>query len=319
MATLSEFIQHPGFVVLDGGLATELEIRGESLDHPLWSAKILLSAPEKIASVHLAYFIAGADVAITSSYQATFQGLQARGCSRAEAERIIRGSVTIAIEARDEFWSEPRNRVGRLRPLVAASVGPYGAFLHDGSEYHGNYGVARETLVDFHRERLAVLADSGADLLACETIPSLLEAEVLVELLEDLAPCCAWITFTCKDQAHISDGAKFDDAVSIVSQANSVVAVGLNCTAPSLVNKLLERASSVTHKPLVVYPNSGEVYELTTRSWRYTCEVETIEEAARGWYERGARLIGGCCRTTPETIRGIRKALTLAPADAESK
>jgi homocysteine S-methyltransferase len=319
MSIVSDFIERQGFVVLDGGLATELENRGESLDNPLWSARILLSAPEKIADVHHCYFVAGADVAIASSYQATFPGLQATGLSSQQAERVIRRSVSIAVEARERFWGNPQNRVGRLRPLVAASVGPYGAFLHDGSEYRGNYGVPRGTLRDFHRDRLAILADSGADLLACESIPSLLEAEALIDLLGDFPNSQAWISFTCKDVSHISDGAKFADAVLVASQADSVVAVGLNCTAPSLVNALLEKARAVTDKPLVAYPNSGELYDMATRGWRSTSETGIIEDAARGWREQGALLIGGCCRTTPETIRGIRSALIGVPAGSGNK
>jgi homocysteine S-methyltransferase len=318
MAVLSDFIERQGFVVLDGGLATELETRGESLDHPLWSAKILLSDPEKIAAVHHAYFLAGADVAITASYQATFPGLAASGLNKQEAEQVIRRSVTVAIEARDQFWNHSSNRAGRLRPLIAASVGPYGALLHDGSEYRGNYGVSRAALKEFHRERLEVLANSGADLLACESIPSLLEAEALIELSADFPHLAAWLSFTCKDDSHLSDGSNFDDAVALVSQAASVVAVGLNCTAPSLVNALLESARQVTSKPLVAYPNSGELYDAATCSWRSTNEAGAIEDAARGWLARGARLIGGCCRTTPATIRGIRAALTCLPAGSES-
>jgi homocysteine S-methyltransferase len=319
MGNLNEFIERQGFVILDGGLATELENRGESLNDPLWSAKILLSAPEKIAAVHHTYFLAGADVAITASYQATFPGLQATGLTFQAAEQVIRHSVKVAIQARELFWSTSQNRVARLFPLVAASVGPYGAFLHDGSEYRGDYGISRAALEDFHRERLAVLVDSDADLLACESIPSLLEAEAIINLLSEFPNLPAWISFTCKDDSHISDGTKFADAVSVVSQSASVVAVGLNCTAPHLVNSLLERARSVTDKPLVAYPNNGELFDVHSCSWKATTQVGMIEESARGWHERGAVLIGGCCRTTPETIRGIRSALTSVPAHSGSK
>ena len=309
MDGIQDFINRQGFVVLDGGLATELENRGESLNDPLWSAKILLADPAKIADVHYSYFEAGADVAITASYQATFPGLEATGLSHQRAEEVISRSVAVAIEARERFWSKPSSREGRLRPLVAASIGPYGAFLHDGSEYRGNYGVSHAALKDFHRERLQVLADSGTDLLACETIPSLIEAEGLIDLLRDIPGMPAWISFTCKDDSHISDGSLFADAVSIAAQSPSVVAVGLNCTPPSLVNTLLEKARAVTDKPLIAYPNSGELYDIATCGWLGSKEAVGLEQGALGWYERGARLIGGCCRTTPKTIRGIRAAL----------
>jgi homocysteine S-methyltransferase len=318
MANFSAFIETQGCAILDGGLATELENRGESLQNLLWSAKILLSAPEKIAAVHYAYFAAGADIAVTSSYQATFPGLRAQGLDHRQAEAVLRLSVTVAAEARERFWSHPPNREGRLRPLIAASVGPYGAFLHDGSEYRGDYGISREALKSFHRERLAVLADSGADLLACESIPSLLEAEALIELLYKIPNVQAWISFTCKDETHISDGADFSDAIALACQSKAIVAAGLNCTAPRLVNALVEKARQRTDKPLVAYPNSGELYDATTGDWRSATEVGLIEQAARGWRERGALLIGGCCRTTPETIRGIRSALIRAPAGTGS-
>jgi homocysteine S-methyltransferase len=319
MAIFSEFFERQGFLLLDGGLATELENRGESLKDPLWSAKLLLSAHEKIADVHYAYFVAGADVAITSSYQATFPGLRAAGLTTQQAEQAIRNSVTLAIQARDRFWSEAKNRSGRARPLIAASVGPYGAFLHDGSEYCGDYGISRSALKIFHADRLAVLAGSGADLIACETIPSLLEAEVLVELLSEIKNIQAWISFSCKDNRHISDGAGFSVAIAAVLQSEAVVAAGLNCTAPRFVDALLDEARPVAKKPLVAYPNSGELYDAATGQWRPSGEAGMLERAACGWRDRGARLIGGCCRTTPDTIRGMRTALTRPPGGNENK
>jgi homocysteine S-methyltransferase len=319
MDSVKTFIEKQGFVVLDGGLATELENRGESLQDPLWSAKILLSAPEKISEVHHDYFAAGADVATTASYQATVPGLRAHGLTTKQAERAISRSVALAIEARERFWNNPQNRYSRLRPLVAASAGPYGAFLHDGSEYRGGYGISRDALKSFHRDRLAVLAATDADLVACESIPSLIEAEALLELLQEFPKLPAWISFTCKDEDHISDGAKFSEAIALVCQSPSVVAAGMNCTAPRLVNALLETARGITAKPLVAYPNSGELYDLATCSWHSASELGMIEQAARGWLERGAFLIGGCCRTTPQTIRLIRRALTAALAGTGSK
>jgi homocysteine S-methyltransferase len=310
MDTLRPFIEEQGFIVLDGGLATELENSGESLNDPLWSAKILLSDPRKIGAVHESYFAAGADVAITASYQATFAGLANAGLSQQQAEKVIRSSVTVAQEARDRFWNQAANRTNRVRPLVAASIGPYGAFLHDGSEYRGDYKIGSNALKDFHRERLRLLAASGAELLACESIPSIVEAQALIALLQETPNATAWLSFTCKDGSHISDGTPFASAVALAISSPAIQAVGLNCTAPSLVNSLLEKASALTDKPLVVYPNSGEIYDAATCTWQSLSEAGMIEDAALGWYERGARLIGGCCRTTPQTIRGIRHALS---------
>ena len=312
MPSIQEFIAQQGFIVLDGGLATELENQGHSLNDPLWSAKILLSSPAPIAEVHHSYYLAGADVAITSSYQATFPGLAAKGLTHQQSESVIRRSVSVALEARTRFWNDPYNQAGRLHPLVAASIGPYGAYLHDGSEYRGDYKIGLSELKAFHRERLSVLSDSGADLLACETIPSLTEAAALVELLNEEPTLPAWISFTCPDDSHISDGTPFADAVSLVSRCPSVVAIGVNCSAPAVINNLLEKARAVTNKLLIAYPNRGELYNASTCTWESTNETPVIEAAAAGWYQRGARLVGGCCRTTPATIRGIRAALTSA-------
>jgi homocysteine S-methyltransferase len=319
MAVFDSFLEQQGFLLLDGGLATELESRGENLHDPLWSARILITAPEKIADIHYAYFLAGADVAITSSYQATFPGLRAAGLTAQQSERLIRHSVVVALQARDRFWSDPQNRIGRLRPLIAASIGPYGAFLHDGSEYRGDYQISRKELKAFHLDRLTVLCNSGADLIACETIPALAEAEVLTELLSEGPNIQAWISFSCRDGAHISDGTEFSVAIAAVVDSEAVVAAGLNCTAPRFVNKLLDQARHVTDKPLVAYPNSGELYDAESCDWQSANEIGMIEQAARGWRDRGALLIGGCCRTTPETIRRIRTALTCSPAYSESK
>jgi homocysteine S-methyltransferase len=191
--------------------------------------------------------------------------------------------------------------------------------LHDGSEYRGDYQISRKELKAFHLDRLTVLCNSGADLIACETIPALAEAEVLTELLIEGPNIQAWISFSCKDGAHISDGTEFSAAIAAVVDSEAVVAAGLNCTAPRFVNKLLDQACQVTDKPLVAYPNSGELYDAESCAWQSSGEIGMIEQAARGWRDRGALLIGGCCRTTPETIRGIRTALTCRPAYSESK
>src|SRR5579884_482415 len=202
MDPLARILNDYGLMILDGAMATELERRGCDLRDPLWSAKVLIEAPEMIKVVHAAYFAAGADCAITASYQATFQGFARRGLSEAEAADLMRLSVRLAVEARDEFWADPANRAGRPRPLVAASIGPYGAYLADGSEYRGDYGLSEEELCAFHRPRLAMLASSGADLLACETIPCLEEALALAELLSELPEAGAWISLSCRDEQH---------------------------------------------------------------------------------------------------------------------
>ena len=308
---LTPFLVNDGVVVLDGGLATELERRGADLGDPLWSAKLLLDAPDLIRAVHLAYFEVGADVATTASYQATFEGFARRGIGPDAAAELLRLSVRIAAEARDTFWAIPDNRTGRRRPLIAASIGSYGAFLADGSEYRGDYGLSMDALVAFHRPRMAVLAASGADLLACEAIPCLAEAEALARLLAEFPGTLAWLSFSCRDEAHVCHGERFADGAALAEACDQVAAVGVNCTAPRYVEALLRSASESTTKPLVAYPNRGEAWDAGRRDWvsGEPADVPDFGALAGRWRSAGARLIGGCCRTGPEDVRAIATAL----------
>ncbi|WP_445620155.1 homocysteine S-methyltransferase [Kushneria sp. Sum13] len=299
-------LDHP-LLIVDGALATELEARGCDLNDSLWSARVLAENPELIRQVHLDYFRAGADIAITSSYQATLEGYMARGMSEAEALELITRSVTLAVEARDDFWREAGHE-GRPKPLVAASVGPYGAYLADGSEYRGHYDIDEAGLVDFHRARMAALAAAGADVLACETLPSLIEAKALVTVLREFPDMSAWITFTAHDGEHISEGTPIAECARWLNDQPQVAALGVNCTALEHIPSLLEQMSGATDKPLIVYPNSGETYDANSKTWQGGCDAAHgagFGEQAAQWYARGARLIGGCCRTTPEDVRAI--------------
>jgi homocysteine S-methyltransferase len=304
------FLDQAGVVILDGALATELERRGANLDDPLWSARMLLDGPDLIRQIHLDYFRAGADVATSASYQASFAGFARRGLNQAHAADLMIRSVRLAQEARERFWSETTR--GRLRPLVAASIGCYGATLHDGSEYRGDYGLTVAQLIDFHRLRLEVLASSGADLLACETIPCLVEAEALVRLLPEFG-LPAWISFSCKDNEHVCHGETLADCLALANACDQVVALGINCTPPRLIAGLLASVADVTRKPVVVYPNRGESWDAQARCWRGENSLFDWGQAARLWYAAGARLIGGCCRTIPEDIRQMAQALRAHP------
>ena len=292
-------------LVIDGALATELERRGCDIHDELWSAKILLEQPEQVKQVHYDYFAVGADCAITASYQATVEGLMKRGLNEAEALALIQKSVRLAVEARDEFWADESHRSKRMKPFVAASVGPYGAYLADGSEYRGDYGLSEVQLMEFHRPRMRALIDAGAELLACETIPSLLEAGALVRLLEEFRSIEAWISFSCCDEAHVNEGQPLEDCVRLVEASPFVAAVGVNCTSPKYIPALIREAKKATDKPILVYPNSGETYDATRNDWDGHPVYESFGEEAKAWYSAGARLIGGCCRTTPNDIQEI--------------
>ena len=310
MDRVGSFVERAGAMVLDGGLATELERRGADLRDPLWSARVLLERPDLIRDVHLDYFRAGADLATTASYQASLKGFAQRGVDRRRALSLIGSSVALARHARAMFWTEPDRAPDRVWPLVAGSVGPYGAALADGSEYRGNYGVGRAELIEFHRPRLDVLVDSAVDVLAMETMPSLEEVDVLLELLARRPTARAWFSFTTRDASHLSEGQPIEEAARLVSSSPQVIAVGVNCVPPKRVDPLLARLRSATDLPLVVYPNSGERWDGKLRCWRGEAQPLDQSAAVLRWRAAGARLIGGCCRTTPATISAIRAALT---------
>lgn len=305
MNPIATLLERYPVLVLDGAMATELERCGCDLRDPLWSARVLIEAPELIRRVHLDYFRAGADVAITASYQATVEGFMRRGLGREEGIELLRRSVRLAVKARDAFWEDPVNRAGRPRPLVAASVGPYGAFLADGSEYRGDYDLSEAELMDFHRPRMAALLEAGPDLLACETIPCFAEARALARLLAEFPGAGAWISFSARDEVRVCHGESLAECAAWLDDRPQVVAVGVNCTAPSYIPALIAAARAATGKPIVVYPNSGETYDPESHCWEGVASCADFAAEARIWHERGARLIGGCCRTTPDHIREI--------------
>ncbi len=289
-------------IVLDGAFATELEARGFSVNDALWSAKALFERPDLVREVHLDYLRAGADVVTSASYQATVEGFMKHGFSKEEAATLIQKSIQLAQEARDLYLAE-REGNGRV-PFVAASVGPYGAYLADGSEYRGDYGIDEDALVAFHAERLALLAEEKPDLLACETIPSLVEARAIVRALrqEDIR-IPAWFSFSCRNGAEISDGTRIAECARFLNNVSEASAIGLNCTAPQYVESLIGEIRRETTKPIAVYPNSGETYDASDKSWHGA--AEDFGTIARRWRTAGACLIGGCCRTTPREIADI--------------
>ncbi|MGD2121244.1 MAG: homocysteine S-methyltransferase [Gemmatimonadota bacterium] len=302
-------VEGQGIFVLDGGLATALEERGCDLADELWSARVLLEDPDLIRRVHLDFLEAGADCITSSSYQATLPGFRNRGLDEEAAAGLLRLSLTLALEARDLFWSEAANRTGRLEPLVAASIGPFGAFLADGSEYTGDYGISDQELYEFHGGRWEVLAEGGADLMACETIPALREAEVLLHLLSGTPGQWAWVSFSCRDERHLCDGGLLRDAARACDGEPRVAAVGINCTPPEFIPSLIDEARRGTGKPILVYPNSGEMFDAGKKKWCSPPSPMLFEEAALDWVRRGASGVGGCCRVGPETIAEIRRSL----------
>ena len=301
-------IEKQGCVILDGALATELEKRGANLNHTLWSAKLLIENPALIKQVHLDYLHAGAAIITTASYQASFEGFAKEGYSKKETEQLMNLSVTLAREAIDEFLNTTPSAQSQA-PLVAASIGPYGAALADGAEYRGNYNVSIEKLMEFHKHRLDLLARSNADILAFETIPCLEEAFAIKELLKRYPQSQAWVSFSCKDEAHLCSGALFSEAVELLKDSPNIIGVGVNCTAPHYIEALIKIAVAITHQYIIVYPNKGETYNSNTKTWEPTdnCHLSFVDNA-QIWKAAGAKVIGGCCRTNPEDILQLKNS-----------
>lgn len=303
MDTIARDLAKYPLLVLDGAFGTELARRGFDTNDALWSAKALFEKPELVEAVHRDYYEAGADISTSASYQATVEGFEKKGFTREQAKELIVRSVRLVQQARDAFWQQKEKRVGRPQPLAAASVGPYGAYLADGSEYRGDYGASRAELADFHAERLAILVSAGPDILACETLPLLDEARAILDDLRRYPDAGAWISFSCKDAEYTCGGDAIADCARLLDKESQVAAIGVNCTAPQYVADLIRNIRAHTAKPVVVYPNTGETYDAVTKTWYGS--PTPYHDFVRQWYEAGARLIGGCCRTTPDDIRGI--------------
>ncbi len=293
MANVGFAVPDDTVLVADGGLATELEARGADLADPLWSARLLLDAPDAIAAVHAAFFTAGAQIATTASYQASFEGLAARGVDQRGALALLRRSVELARAAggaASGHW-------------VAASIGPYGAARADGSEYVGRYGLSVAELAAWHRPRLEVLAGAGADVLALETVPDIDEAEALVGLVRE-AQVPAWLSYTI-DGTATRAGQPLTDAFAVAAGVPQIVAVGVNCCAPADVLPAIEIARRVTGKPVIAYPNSGERWG--AGGWAGPARFSP--ELVPRWVAAGARIVGGCCRVRPADIAAMTALL----------
>ncbi|WP_433297789.1 homocysteine S-methyltransferase [Pseudonocardia sp. CA-142604] len=279
----------------DGGLATALEARGHDLSSALWSARLLVDSPEEITAVHRAFFRAGADIATTATYQASFDGFAEYGLDRTAAARMLRRGVELAQAARAELAADGRRR------WVAASAGPYGAALADGSEYRGRYGLSAAELRAWHRPRLEVLAEAGPDVLALETVPDVDEAEALVAAVAGLG-VPAWLTYSI-DGDRTRAGQPLAEAFAVLVGVPEIVAVGVNCCAPSDVPAAIAIAREVTGKPVIVYPNSGEGWDVRRGEW--TGQARFSGQDARQWIAQGARVVGGCCRVGPADIAAL--------------
>ena len=297
-------IKYP--LLIDGGLSNVLESQGYDLNHPLWTAHLLDKHPEAIIQAHCKYLQAGANCITTASYQASLPGLLNSGYSKAQAENLILKAVDLAEEAISRAEIEG---LEQGKPLLAASIGPYGAFLADGSEYRGDYGISDETLKRFHEPSIQLLEQSSADLLACETIPSFQEASILTGLLASIEKP-AWVSFSCRDGHSLNDGTPITTAAKLFKEHPTVFAIGVNCTHPKYISDLILRLKTVVaDKKILIYPNSGEVYHAQTKTWMGISDPFAFVEIAKEWLSLGVDIIGGCCRVGPTHIKKISQIL----------
>ncbi len=292
--------------VIDGGLATELEYQRARIDGPLWSAHVLEDEPEKLIAVHRAYIAAGADCIATCSYQVSRMGYTEVGLPPERADAALLRSVELARTAIAGF---PTRRV-----LVAGSLGPYGAALHNGGEYHGNYDCSYADLVRFHRERIAIFAGASGpqrpDLLAFETFPSLEEARAVGEAMKPWPELRAWFSFSCRDEQHVSHGESIAECAALVAAFPQTVAIGVNCVPPGWIPSLIGELHKGSELPIVVYPNSGEGWDAERRCWTGTSDAAEFGTQAAEWFHAGAQMVGGCCRTRPAHIAEVARAAT---------
>lgn len=307
-ASLNDILKKNGIMLIDGSMGSALEELGANLNNKLWTACVLAENPDMVKTVHLNYFRAGADSGITCSYQATIPGLMANGYSKEEAEQLIRRSVEIFLSAREEWWESEGKADGRAYPLCLAGIGPYGAYLADGSEYTGNYNISDAELDAFHRHRAELLSAAGADILLFETQPSLKEVLIEAQIAEELEKDY-WISFSCMDGKHTNKGEAVSECAKILSKDHPhLKMIGVNCTKPEYIVSLIGELKKGTSLPIAVYPNSGETYDPTTKNWTSTQGSLNFSEYALQYMMAGASAVGGCCTTVDKHIRQVVEA-----------
>ncbi|MCI2056449.1 MAG: homocysteine S-methyltransferase [Oscillibacter sp.] len=305
MSSIDEIWKQKDLVILDGAMATELERKGLNLNDSLWSARALVEQPDMIKAVHYDYFVSGADCSTSASYQATIPGYLKSGYTKSEAESLIARSMTLLLAARDEWWANEGRDSGRPHPLAAAAIGPYGAFLANGSEYTGDYTCTEEEYRAFHLPRLQILKDAGTEIFAVETLPRLDEAIACANMLEELG-CDYWLSFTFHNARQISEGTSIEEVAAALKEGfPHLKAVGVNCTPPAFVEGIVRNFKAVSSLPVCVYPNRGEVYDAVSKTWHGSADGKTFGNWAAEWYRAGATIIGGCCRTRPEDIKEV--------------
>lgn len=292
-------------LVLDGAMSTPLEHAGVKTNNDLWTATALIEDPQKVYQVHMDYFKAGADMVITDTYQANLEAFKKHGLTDTQGRSLIRKAVKLAKSARDAFEEE----TGKHN-YVAGTIGPYGAYLADGSEYRGDYELTKEEYRNFHKPRLEELVNAGVDVLAVETQPKLEEVQVLLDMIkEDYPTYPVYVSFSLQDAYTISEGTPLAKAIHALEENDQIFAIGFNCVPLDITEQAVKNMREITDKPIIIYPNSGATYDPTTKTWSDPKEGPTFKELIPSWYEAGANIIGGCCTTMPSDIENVTEYL----------
>ncbi|VDP12281.1 unnamed protein product [Onchocerca flexuosa] len=299
----THFIQEK-IQVLDGGFGTELQTAGYNIqNNSLWSAAALFDKPELIFQIHKRFIEAGSDIILTNTYQACISTMMnSRGMTKAAAESSLKKLVSLAEQAVEEHS-------GQKKVKIAGSVGPYGVFLNNGSEYNGNYvdELEEQVMVDYHMQQTIPLLQAGLKVIAYETVPSCIEAMAILKAADAIDHSYNfWISFSCKDNEQTCHNESFYKCIEKISYHPKILGIGINCTSPNYITPLLQSAStSVSSLPFIVYPNSGEIYESDTKKWRNgKCTFPNIEQLME-WKDLGVKVVGGCCRVGAEKIKEL--------------
>ncbi|MGV2875897.1 homocysteine S-methyltransferase [Macrococcus capreoli] len=282
--------------LLDGGFGTTVEAYGYDVKHELWSTHLIKEHPEAILKVHQAFVNNGAEIILTNTYQGAVQSFLNTGYTEREAEGYLQAAVELAHQSVSS------------NVLVAASLGPYGAMLGNGSEYTGAYQVRQSDYIEYHMQRLNILIEAGIRVFAFETIPNIEEVKAVKALLEDYPDIEAWLSVTLKDSAHLSDGTPIEEVIEVVNGIDNVHAFGVNCTSVKVIDGAVERLLALSEKAIILYPNGGRKYDAVEKVWIDQDDISLIEATVK-WKQLGVKIIGGCCQVGPEEIGALSAVL----------
>ena len=282
--------------LLDGSMSFPMEQLGYNLKNKLWTGKALINNPDLIKDIHKGYIDAGADFISTSTYQISFDRLKNMGYQSEEIKKIFQKSVDIVKDAIEE--SKLKKEI-----KIVGSFGPYASYDPEASEYIGEYDSTDIEIKKFHLNNIRIIEETDLDIILYETIPCLREIKILSEALSHSTKEI-WISITCNEEMEFRDGSSFKDACEIISKIEKITTMGINCFSPLLVKKAIDLLKKYSNKKILIYPNSGEIYNPKERFW--TGNNEFNNSMIKNWLSLYPDIIGGCCRIGYDDIKKMR-------------